>query len=492
MASENPLFINASDFIIDVSGNADIPINFRSEHIVSGTEIAQHSGKSYHSDEGKIGKKYIRKLSLNENQVKMLDKMSFSGNVFNEIEYCRIQILKQFLRAIDYLYQHCIPVNTSYVTVIDEVSEIIVCLRYNYRKDSLNYGYTYDSVQTEIFNHILKLCENNVREVYAIKRKIGTDFNYNEPDILHQYHRKIVSKLDVFFMENRHQILEADYKTNTILNENNTIRWKTAFALIKEDYSNPQAFEREIFRLAEVNIKNPSADAIFFEASKFVAEYDKICALRLYIHYLEKDMDSPKFDQRQLNKNIQKNLFSTKEQFLDFEKIVNEFMGDRNLEAALQKAGQLYLPKRKIITIDPEAIKNIQALDSEAADILGQILSEDDDEEERPVQKPESFTELTISITHPVSEIQASKYLNELNLNDTQKEILNLFEKHSFNILQSDFSGFIKTKGLFTGSAIDSVNESCFEILDDVLIEEEDEYFIINTNYYQKLLNNDR
>lgn len=42
------------------------------------------------------------------------------------------------------------------------------------------------------------------------------------------------------------------------------------------------------------------------------------------------------------------------------------------------------------------------------------------------------------------------------------------------------------------GSTIDSINDSCFEILDDILIEEDEDYFTINTDYYKKLLNNDR
>jgi hypothetical protein len=98
---------------------------------------------------------------------------------------------------------------------------------------------------------------------------------------------------------------------------------------------------------------------------------------------------------------------------------------------------------------------------------------------------------LTITIIHQISELQASKYNDDLHLTDVQKNVLDLFEKHSFNMHQQELQEFIKTKGLFMGSTIDSINECCFEILDDILVEEEDEYFIMNTNYYKKLLNND-
>jgi predicted DNA binding CopG/RHH family protein len=480
-----------TDSIIDVSGHSDTPINFGDNQ--SFDNPMENPNRSYDPDLLKIGKKYSKKLSLNEDQMAMLNRMSFAGNVFNEIDYCRVQIIKQFLRSVEHLYQNCIPVNKSYPTVIDELSEIIVCLRYNYKKDSLNYSYTYQSVKTEIFNHILKLCENTVREVYDIKRKINTDFTYKDPDILYQYNKKIVSKLEIFLNENQHQVLDADYKTNIILNENNTNRWKTKFDLIKDDYTNPLAFEREIFRLSEVNVKNPSIDALFFEASKFAAEHDKNSALRLYIHYLEKDLNSPKFDKREFPKNLQKKLFPTAELLSDFEDILNQFITGRNLEIAIEKTNQFYLPKRKRITIDPEAIKDIQVQHSETAHILGQILNTEEDEEINSLKMTEGGKEkaLTITIIHQISELQASKYNDDLHLTDVQKNVLDLFEKHSFNMHQQELQEFIKTKGLFMGSTIDSINECCFEILDDILVEEEDEYFIMNTNYYKKLLNND-
>jgi hypothetical protein len=35
---------------------------------------------------------------------------------------------------------------------------------------------------------------------------------------------------------------------------------------------------------------------------------------------------------------------------------------------------------------------------------------------------------------------------------------------------------------------IESINDTCYEFLDDILIEEEDDYYTIDTNYFQKIL----
>lgn len=431
-------------------------------------------------------------MTLNEEQYSLLDRLSFSSNVFNEIEYCRIQILKQFLRTIDYLYRECIPVNRSYPTVIDELTEMIIVLEYNYKKDSLNYTYTFESIQSEIFNHLLKLCENNIREFYEIKRRVNTDFKYTNPEISDKFSKKIVSKAESFLENHKHQILDADYRTNLILNETHTNRWKTKFELIKADYTNAVSFEREIERLAEVNVRNPSVDSLYFEASKFISVYDKNASLRLYIYYLDKDLDSQKFDKRQLNKTIQKSLFTNAEQFAEFKSIVSAFVQDRDMHACLEKLEKIYLPKRKKIVIDTRAIEQVKRLDSEIAQKLGEILSDDEENGVSGIhsEKNETADDLAFCIINTTAD-EIIKYQPELNLNDIQKDVLDLFEKNSYTILQSEFSDYMRARQLFAGAAVESVNEICFDLLDDVLIEEEDEYLTINQEYFKKLLTHD-
>ena len=66
-------------------------------------------------------------------------------------------------------------------------------------------------------------------------------------------------------------------------------------------------------------------------------------------------------------------------------------------------------------------------------------------------------------------------------------EILELFAKNNFSILQSEVEFFTKSKGIFKNQLIESLNDACYELLDDLLIEEEGDYYTINTNYFQKI-----
>jgi len=480
--NRNPAYEDPSDFIIDVSGTAELPIPYEAAQENNTGTVFQGTGE-----------KYRKKLGLDGKQAELVNKLSFSHNVFNEIDYCRIQIIKQFLRTIDYLDKNCIPVNKAYPTVIDEVSEIIIVLEYNYRKESLNYQYTIDSIKSEILNHILKLCENSVRDCYGIKRKINTDFKYTHPEITGRFQKKIAAPVESFLGLHQHLILDADYRTNLILNETNTNRWKEKFGMISSDYTNAVAFEREIERLAEVNVKNPSLDEIYLEASKFISAYDRNTALRLYLHYLEKDLQSKRFDRKPLTKSIQKNLFSTPEQFAQFEEIVNEFVLNRDFPSAVKKLDTVYLPKRKKIVIDRNVIDRVQQLDSETSKILGDLLA---DEEEDPEVENTRKTGNTANIEFEVIDTGQTagirKYLPELSLNDPQMDLLDYFEKNSLTILKSDLEEYMRSRHLFMNAAVESVNDQLFDTLDDILIEEEDDYLTINPEYYKKLLNNDQ
>ena len=55
-------------------------------------------------------------------------------------------------------------------------------------------------------------------------------------------------------------------------------------------------------------------------------------------------------------------------------------------------------------------------------------------------------------------------------------------------MLQTEFEAFAKSKGVFKNQLIESINDICFERLDDVLIEEDEEYYTVNQYYYHKLL----
>jgi hypothetical protein len=66
--------------------------------------------------------------------------------------------------------------------------------------------------------------------------------------------------------------------------------------------------------------------------------------------------------------------------------------------------------------------------------------------------------------------------------------LLEIFKKNDLRVLQSDVDIFAKSKNVFKNYLIDSINEVCFETLDDILIEEIDEFYVINEDNLKIIL----
>lgn len=455
----------------------------------SETDQFREKNQQYDYDYWKLGKRYKKKLSLSQNEEQILNSIWLQSNVFNQIEFCRVEILRQFLRCVEFLNKHYFPTDNTLKTIEEEFSDIIIRKEFRYRKGSQNYKYTFDIVKGEIFGHILKLSENNVREAFGNKRKLTAEFKYKFSETYTSYNERVVSKLDSFLITDQENIATPDIEVERSLNENNTTRWKIKFEKIVQNYATAEDFENKIIQLAEENNKNPAVEAIFFEGSKFIAKTNKISALKLYLYYIDADLKSTEFNNKKLNKTLQKNLFQTDEQLKDFEDIVNNFISDKNLDDALKKVSSLYAPKRKKISIDTSVVLEVEKLHSGTVNLLNEYLQEED--ENPKTEEINSEETVEINIKPQLESPPNSKFILELNLSEIQQDVLELFEKSNYSLPQADLQQFLKDKNLMMGSVIDSINEICFESLDDVLIEEDGDFFTINPNYYKKILQND-
>src|SRR5690606_7989015 len=60
----------------------------------------------------------------------------------------------------------------------------------------------------------------------------------------------------------------------------------------------------------------------------------------------------------------------------------------------------------------------------------------------------------------------------DTKFSDTQKEFLEYFQKHGLTLSLNEIDDFARSRGLFKNQLVDSINETCYETLDDILIEE--------------------
>jgi hypothetical protein len=437
----------------------------------------------------KLGSKYKTKLKLNDEEVKILNKLWYPSNNFCSIEYCCVEILKLYITVIDNLKTSYNREGTTIDAQFLAVADVIARKHFKYKNGSQNYKYSIETTTNEFYSHIFKHCENAVREYFGHKRKINTDTYYTPAEAKTEFETKIISKVSELLPVLISKVSLPDEATEIELYSQNTNRWKIKFEELTTRYNEkPKEFIDSIVTLGKLNKKNPSIENIFYEASKFIAKYDKESALLLYVHYLFHDIKSSTFDNKQLTKTIQKNLFKTNEQLHHFEIIVSELIKDKDLEKALKNVSKVYEVKRKKIQLDTTSIKEVQQQHSGTVELLNEYLKDDFEDENNSIKSQEiNNEEIKIEITQKSEEISHFAFVNDLAFSPIDILALELFSKNSFSIPQSELEIFAKSKGIFKNQLIESINETCYNFLDDVLIEEEDDYYTINTKYFQRI-----
>lgn len=480
-------------FLNDIKRKQGLLSEGRSNFRVYQNDAVSSEPKYYDSEPEyiywKVGSKYKDKLNLNDNEVTLLNKLWESRTNFCSIEFCYFQVIRLYLTAIAAYKKGC---ESRASTIEDEfsmVSDLIARKHFRYRKGSANYKMSIKTTSDEFYSTIFKLSENAVREHYGHKRRLSVELNYPDPQIKEQFENKIAAPISNLLAKLVLEISEPDEFTQKELNSLNTNRWKDAFQRICEKFSGDEAgFMAEIIALGELNTKNPAIENIFFEASKFLASTHKESALILYLHYLNHDLKSAKFDNRQLTKTIQKSLFTNQEQIVQFESIVNEFLKDKDFEKALETIPRIYAKKRKKITLDRSAIEEAKQKHVGTVELLNNYLQEEEEAVISALKNDhQGLGEIEIHITSDPEIVNPSPFLEEIPFQSIHFQALELFAKNNFTVAISEFESFAKSRGMFKNQLIESINDACYEVLDDLLIEEDEDFFTIEATYFQTI-----
>lgn len=440
-------------------------------------------------DYWKLGSKYKKKLSLTDDEVKILNRLSYSINNFSDIEFCCIAVIKLYLSVISELEKLYASEQTSLCEQLEILADVIARKHFRYRYNSQNYRYCLETTPDEIHSIIFKHCENAVRELYRHKRKLNVYGYYTHPEVQTEFENRITVKLNGVIAEYISQIVLPDEATEIELNAQNSTRWKIQFSELTTDFNGDcKQFVENILNIGKLNRKSPSVENIFFEASKFISKNDRVTSLSLYLYYLYYDLKSAKFDNKPLTKTIQKSLFKTNEQLHEFEVIVSEFLDDRNLERAVQRIPAIYVPKRKKINLDAIAIDEIKQQHTGTVELLNEYLQDEYEGETNTIKSLEiNADEVKIEITQKILSTETAMFTEEIAFTSLHLETLELFYKNNLMLSHDDLEAFAKSNSAFKNQLIDNLNEVCYEFLDDVLIEEEEDYYVVNENYYRKI-----
>lgn len=272
-------------------------------------------------------------------------------------------------------------------------------------------------------------------------------------------------------------------KQRIIPKSNTKILWEEELKKITNDYrNNPKHFIDSIVSLGNSNRIVSSKDNIFLEASKFISRHNKEAALTLYVYYLYNCLKSSAFSiNEQANFALQNDILASKDQLKEFQIIENQLIKDKNLEKALQGIPNIFIPKKKKINLSKDAIADAHQKHSGTVELLNNYL-QDESEDSLSKVKTEEINGEEVQIEIQKKEPAASKFA------DAQRELLDTFQKNGLTLSDEEIELFAKSRGLFKNQLIESLNDSCYDTLDDLLIEEDGEYYSINPDYLQRIL----
>jgi hypothetical protein len=486
--------IKVDNSVIDVTGQSQ-KIEYHSE--ASSVKPYPYNASidvntlPYLYEEVRLGTKYKDKLGLSKKEVEWLNKFWNPNNVFLAIEGCCIATIRLYIVVMREISKYLESTGTSLTKEVVSFF-ILISNEYGYRRNydwSNNYNNYYkDKAELDIFWTVFKKCENAVRTVFGHKRKLEELFNYSS-SIEEKFNERIGIPVDRIIESNRQVILQPDDDTIIELNQQNVSRWKPEFEALEVILVSKGVTEfiNGVYRLAHLNRKNPSVENIYFEASKVIAKINRTESVKFYLNYLYADLKSAKIDRKQLTKTIQKALFKTNEDLQEFEKLVGELLKERDIESVIEKASTIFSKKRKKIQLNSIVIKEVKEQHSETVELLNEFLEDEYEDDNNTIKMIELGNgEIQLSILSKTAE-KRSEFLRDLNISNYQESLLKLFEISELKLSSVKLDLFAKENGQFRNQLIDSVNERCFDLLDDVLIEIEDSVYVINKDYFDKI-----
>lgn len=431
----------------------------------------------YNPDLYKLGSQYKEKLDLSEQEIRWLNKFYNPTNVFLSIEGCCIAVIKQYCLTLVELEK------TKNVTDIEKQITKLIKEKLIRKQDY------FDSFESDVYLNIFKKVENSVRRRYGHTRKLA------EEGLLHYSSRvqnnfEINLANDVIDILNRIEIKISipDISTQIALNAQNVNRWKVEFEDLKNNFKKEEQkeFIEGLIKLEESNEKNPNIEHIFFEASKFISKYDKVQALKYYAKYIYYDLKSKKIDNRELTKTVQKSLFKTDEQINDFKIIIKDLIETEDIQVALEKISKIYVPKRKKIKLNHSEIYKVEQKHEGTVELLNGYLGDERDLEENVDIKKSSEENVEI-VPAPCIEYN-SIFIPEIKMKQVEEELVKMIINNDYGIKQDIVEKYAAENGMFKNQLIDSINENCEEQLEgEILIEEDDENYIIEESYYKEI-----
>lgn len=360
--------------------------------------------------------------------------------------------------------------------LLNSLSREAVFSKYKYNYDSIFFyrlevvrtfisalrSLDYENRSNEKAKNICLYCDYLLSEKYLFQRYDNDVFEISKVnESLAEYEKIKIKEL----CQNARSFTDEEEKKLFIFDIK---RRDYCYDRIIEEYEDSNQFYEDIKRLEALNEAFTVKRNFYYKAYRFMIEKDKLISLKLYIHYLSINPNST--TNLSISKPNLKKIFEKESQKINFEKIVDQFKVDKNLEKALFAVDNIFVVTRKRVNLNVDAINSATEDLNSVVEVLNKYL---EDEVEEPIRVKEQEIEI--------------KNTGKSEMSLIQTEFIDFFISKSYKLNNSEIDTFANSKGVFKSQLIDGFNEKYFDQLDDFLIEEVDDYFVLNKDYYRQI-----
>lgn len=429
----------------------------------------------------------VKALSLNKDDASLLDDFYINQNNFVSIEFCSLEIIKLYISARKALTAAYKSQNLTQKDQFAIVLDLVARKQYNYRHNSQNYKYVLEHNNRAIFAYLFKYCENKIRELYHYK-KLSLAQSFHE-EVIISLTTNVASFIENDINDHLKNVKAPDQKTERLLNSQSITRWKLKLPLTLEYYNQVgrDAFLAEVKDVLDLNTENPSLETIYYEVAKFLAPLDKQLAFEYFLRYNNQNLTTKTLVLKSIPQNVLKKLFSIPDLYARYHNVtIAQLKREITLDKALEEIKDFFLPRRKKIILNNQAIKQVEQQHSGTVEVLNEYLK-DEENTETLVKSPSPTPEET---SNPTNSIENNVASQTYNFNASQNEIalLGIFKEKNFILTSDEADIFCKGIGANKGALINNLNENCYDLIDDLLIETDETNYTINETYYQQIL----
>lgn len=430
--------------------------------------------------------RYRDKLNLSKADQKIIERIYLPTNNFVENSFCATELVKLYIRTIKVLNKAYVSKGLQKDNEFGIVLDLIARKEYRYHLNSPNYNYQVKNNSNAIYSYILKYCEQLLRSFYHFKKLSSFDRQYSHVDVNEAIKEHILVHIETSLSELLAEVATLDLSTERFLYTNHPTRWKSILRLDEAFYL--EKGNEEFIKYAEtilaLNKSNTSLENIFLELSKFLAGLDKQKSLEYFLRYTDQNISARKLVLKEMTKTISRILFKDSESHLRYTTLLTRLMRrEFTIEEALLEVKGFYEPIRKKIQLDQKVIQKVQQDFTGTVDLLGEFLSDDNLEEIEVINLApvENAAQLEAKIE------SIDKYLIEVN--QVESDLLDLFNTNSFSLSKAQIADYCHSTGSMQNVLINNINEKCYDVIDDLLIEDGAESLTIDGNYYAQIKN---